>query len=324
MILLKILENVNLINKHKRKIQFVLLCCCFYFLKINNSKNKVLSDESLFDKMKLKDKWLINGSSHFKIENGVKTFQLNEKSPNDTILIISKEKYEKIFDKLIHNIKSMQVCTKNIKIILEEIDCSSLKCLYFCVIKLDFTDSLSTTIEPMRNWQPNSDLMFISYAYFPPKQQLNFYFTNTFPLNVNFLEINLTQKTDHLRLFILFLRSLNNIHSHSLGNYYYIPFENYHFSLLTFVPFISLNFVYLIFSAFKRKMNISEKYFYPLIYYYFPYSFIFFITNDSLFNSYCSFIFILFNFKIGLLYHYILLLKNVWDFIFVKKYVENE
>ncbi|RVD91331.1 hypothetical protein TUBRATIS_22130 [Tubulinosema ratisbonensis] len=319
MILLKILANLEFVNKHKRKIQFIILGCCFYFLKIEKCKNKVLTDESLFDKMKTKDKLVLGNSKNLTEYNEFKTFSLNNMSPNDTILILGKKEDEFYFEKLIHNIKNAKVCTKNIKILLGEVNHTSLKCLYFCILKINFSDFNCTLIDPLRNWQPNSDLLFLTYDYFPPKQSLNLHFMNEFPLNVNFIEINITPSTKDLRTFLLYLRALHNIHSHSLGNYYYIPFENYHLSLLSLVPFLGCNFIFMLFSGFKRNMNISLKYFYPLIFYYFPFSFIFFITNDSIFNSYCSFIFVLFNFKIGLVYHFLIFLRNIFYFVFRMK-----
>ncbi|KCZ82323.1 hypothetical protein H312_00346 [Anncaliia algerae PRA339] len=316
MILNKILTHWDLIRKYKKIIQLIILLCCMYFFTFTKNTNKILTDESLCDKMISNIKLQMDNYSHFTIVNNVKTVVLNNKSDNDTILIIGNEKDEKLLNRLITNLKLSKVCTKNIKVILGEVELASLKSLYFCILKLTFGKNKCTIIKPLRNYQPNSDLMFISYHYFPPKTSMEYSFLNEYPLNVNYLEIVLSPSIEDSLTFLLFIRSLHNLHSHSLGNYYYVPFESFNISLISFVPFLACNYVYMIFTSLSESMNISFSYSFPFITYFSSVLFILFITDDILYNSFCLLLFLVIDFRIGVMYCYLIFFKNIKDLIF--------
>jgi hypothetical protein len=311
MLLDVVLKNSETIFKHSKRIKILLLFAMLYLLNLTKSKNDVHTHEALHAKMEQIDTLHVDSEVEFHREGENEVFTLNDMSPNMTILIYGKKADKRQFAHLMYSVQKAKVITKNIKVVLADRNPVNERVQYFCTIKLNFGNTCNTTIFPFNNQQPNSDLLFISTTYFPPKASYRPFFRNTCLNNVNNLEICITQSLDDNLKFLLFIRALQNLHSHSLGSYFYIPFADFNISALCFAPFIAANLIYCIFASFSQKKFASiAKLGLALSYLYSPLFLVFFVAQDCSTNACCMLFFVFVNFRFGFIYALLVFVKN--------------
>lgn len=267
------IQNQTLIIKNITLIKRTLLLLTLLSLyQIRPAINKVHTDQGLHEHIKL-DNYIFNEPDNIKyIKNN--TFTFKDSTPLNSILIKARvcnikqiltiyttlkkksyfaknivikitdteeflEKYSRFFllrrNKYLYNIYCKYFCSGKNDIKEEQ---------YFCVVDLKFGNQSNLMVEIFKNYRPNSDLLFIAEQFFSLKLKYNLedLFVCSFIIN----EIKLCIKPDikDLSKLMAFLQCVSNLHSHSLGIYYYLPFKDYHIKYIDFMPFIVLLFLY--------------------------------------------------------------------------------
>lgn len=317
MLLNALLENANAVRLQHKKISAIMIFTAMYFLCIPKSKDKILTDEALHERMTQIDKVCLDKGVCFYTEGESEVFSLNNLSPNLTILIYGKKAEQKLFERLALSLQKAKVITKNVKIVLSDNEKQPPQNIqYFCTIRLGFNSTCYTLVSPFRSWQPNSDLFFLSKEYFPAKMSYKFDFTYNYPNNVNSLCISLTDSIQDTMKFMLFMRALHNLHSHSLGSYFYVPFRDYHVSMLHLTPFVAINIMHSAFSSLcHERQRFNVKLICALLYLFSPLFLFLFIFDNHAVNAACMFFFTFVNFRHGVLYVILVFAKNLIHFL---------
>lgn len=306
-------KKSEVISKNNKKIKTLLLFIALYFFPFKRSKDILYTEEALCDKMNLLDD-VCSEDISFKDDHGENTFSLNNRSPNATILIHGKKSDMGLFRILISSIKKSRVVTKNLKVVLtDDGEYKADNVQYFCIIKLSFSGCCCTKLFPFQSQQPNSDLLLISKKHFPAKTCYRPHLINRHPNNVNRLEISISTSKKDIADFLLFNRSLQNLHSYSLGTYFYVPFPTFSVNLISLLPFVGVNIFYSVFSSLhSRQIRFETQLIYALAYVYVPAFSVFFINRNHLTNACCILFFMFVNFKYGVLYTVLVFVKNVF------------
>lgn len=318
MLLNALLTNTKAVRLQHRKVSAVMLFTAMYFLCIPKSKDKILTDEALHERMTQIDRVCLDEDACFFTEGESEVFFLNNLSPNSTILIYGRKADQKLFERLALSLQKTKVITKNVKIVLSENEKLPPQNLqYFCTIGLGFGDTCYTLVSPFRSWQPNSDLLFLSKEYFPAKMSYKLDFTyNHHNNNVNNLYISLSNSIQDTMKFMLFMRALQNLHSHSLGSYFYIPFRDFNISMVHLAPFVAVNIMHSVFSSLcHERQRFNAKLICALLYLYSPLFLFFFVFDSHAVNAACMFFFTFVNFRHGVLYVLLVFARNLARFL---------
>ncbi|TBU11616.1 hypothetical protein CWI38_1114p0020 [Hamiltosporidium tvaerminnensis] len=217
--------------------------------------------------------------------------------------------------KMVSSVRNMKCKVKNIKIIL----CSEIlkkKGDSFLDINLCFGAETFVKIYPFLNFQCNSDILNMGKYFFESK--VFYKFENKFNLS-NKIDICLSEEMKSGKIFLCFLRALNNMHSHSLGSYFYIPFENYCVEMVSLFPFMVLNMVYcLVVYFFGKKKEFKFSYFHVLYiaYPFFPLICVFFLFSEIYLQGIMCVLFGVLNFSVGIIYNYVVFYKNLYEFFY--------
>lgn len=312
MLLDVVLKNSDVVFRHSRKIRVVLLLVALYFLGFTSSKNTVHTHEALHTKMEQVDTMHTGGEVTFHCEGTTEVFALNNLSPNMTILICGRRADKRHFAHLMYSIQRAKVITKNVRVVLANDGNSEHEHLqYFCTINMTFGTTSHTTTFPLNNQQPNSDLLFISSAYFAPRVSYKPFLKHAYLNNINNVEICITKSVEDNLRFLLFIRALQNLHSHSLGSYFYVPLAHTNVSAVCLVPFVAANLAYCVFTSFcDRKFANIAKLGLALTYLYSPLFLVFFVAQDCSTNACCILFFVFVNFRYGVLYTLLVFAKN--------------
>lgn len=205
-----IARHTDKIQKYTTHLKIICLLLALYFIKPSITKHELESMESLF-KVQRATPGLI-------LRDALEGFP--EMPPHRTIAVIISSD-----DLLIHPvhewIKYLRLRTKNIKI-LQENDFAG----YFATILITTGERKSIKIHPLRNFQPNSDILRVSFGSFEPL--FVFYWTDLFQFQFdNRLELVFTPSKECRTSFLQLLHYLMNVRSHSRGTYYYVPLGPY-------------------------------------------------------------------------------------------------
>lgn len=317
MLLNVFLENSKTIKRQHKKVSATMLFTAMYFLCIPKSKDKILTDEALHERMTRIDGVYLGEGRCFSSDGESEVFSLNSLSPNSTVLIHGRKAEKKLFERLALSLQNAKVITKNVKIVLSENEkLPPQNTQYFCTIRLGFGCACYTLVSPFRSWQPNSDLLFLSKEYFPAKMSYKFDFTYNYPNNVNNLCISLSDSIQDTMKFMLFMRALQNLHSHALGSYFYIPFHDYNINMLHLAPFVGVNIVHSVFSSLcHERQRFNTKLIFSLLYLFSPLFLFLFVLDNHAINSACMFFFTFVNFRHGILYVLLVFARNLVRFL---------
>lgn len=317
MLLNALLKNTKAVRQQHRKVSAVMLFTAMYFLCIPRSKDKILTDEALHERMTQVDRVCLDEGVCFFTEGEDEVFFLNNLSPNSTILIHGRKADQKLFERLALSLQRAKVITKNVKMVLSENEKQPPQDLqYFCTIRLGFGDTCYTLVSPFRSWQPNSDLLFLSKEYFPARMSYKLDCTYSYHNNVNNLYISLTNSIQDTMKFMLFMRALQNLHSHSLGSYFYIPFRDFNISMVHLAPFVAVNIMHSAFSSLcHERQRFHTKLICALLYLHSPLLLFFFVFDSHAVNAACMFFFTFVNFRHGVLYVLLVFARNLVRFL---------
>lgn len=245
---------VGLFYKHLHKlncsVNYVRLACLvisLLFVYPRISYHEFYSSESLFGFQSISRTALLSAQpNEFSDE-------LRNSPPFKTIAVIVNN--NELLAKIKNSILFLKLKTKNIKIINKN-DYAG----YFTTIEIRKTDESRVEIHPLRNYQPNSDLLHIAAGVFKPTLVFNIsdLFISKFE---NKIEIALSGDDQSMLDFVKLLHYLMNITSLVWGTYFYVPLgdvnslfgENnskpsgelnlYFIKAETVVPFIALTIV---------------------------------------------------------------------------------
>lgn len=304
------------------RIALLLLGSAMFIPKI--SKDKIYTDESLERRSKPEIKYINSDledyfehkeiPDYFTAENSEFVYDKNGDSPIHTILILG-EKSQKVQASRLLSIILQDLClTKNVRVVLTD-STEDYQCylFYFLVIRITFRDETAQFYNFLKPIQCNSDVFFLTKKYFGLKLQFKLPFRQRFETNVNQIHINLDQQNlNDLFVFRQLFRAVSNLHSHAYGSYFYIPFNNFHVDLIAFLPFIAVTFfISLLDSYSKRGFSVSYEFLVSFLFLITPWAFVLTIFQNSAVNAFSIIFFISVNLPFGIIYCYLIYLKNL-------------
>lgn len=263
----------------------IMLCSSLYLSRIEKSHNHIEDGESGYS--------LIDYPFPFKFSKFTGFYQKNDLPPVKTILIKCRKGDLNKYSWVIGGIESFPMNYKNIKVVTEDFTISS---KYFVVIDLTINPKSSSRFYPLRHSQPNSDLLFLSFYYFKSKMSFNFLdFLNFNSKNYSCrLEIELENSHSETRKFLCLIRAISNLTSLANGNYFYIPFGDFHFKMVNLFPFVLSVFLMKISQRRTKKFNLRNFYRSVILFLICPLS-AFFGSDDPILILFYFFV----NFRVG-------------------------
>lgn len=197
---------LSLAVRHKTHTRLILLAVSTIFVFIRPAKYSLMSSESLYNQL---------DSSHDLLFSDVDR-EFEELPPHQTIFVFvdgGKEFCD-----------SMEKCIKRIRLRSKSLKISTANSSEQYFVKLYVKESKETclNIHPMRNYQPNSDIMELAKSVFEPRLLFEFGDLAVWCFE-NRIDISLASDQKSLRKLASLLRYYMNIESHAYGLYYYIP-----------------------------------------------------------------------------------------------------
>lgn len=135
---------------------------------------------------------------------------------------------------------------------------------YFLVIRLHRInnpgpDGLFFTNSFFSGQNPNSDLVGMALAHCPAKTSFRVgdLFRAKYMENHNKLNFFIAKDSKAIGTLMSFLRCIHNLHSHSLGEYFYLPMGDSHVSLPSLIPFFLSSFLLFVFKAWTAGENFT-------------------------------------------------------------------
>lgn len=276
MLIRNLLQSTHLLSTNLFKIKIILSTLTFFSLiSITPSPNKIYTEQSPHDIIAFDNYIFIDNKNIHHLKNN--EFNLKNHTPHKSILIKSSIINLKQILTIITTLKSKQYFGKNIviKIVDTKAFYTSHKKLfdlkvnqkikqtykalfiqntidpfnhndntYFCVIDLQFNTSNNIIIDLFKNYRPNSDLLFIAETFFPFKIVYNISYLVKTDFIINVIKLSLKKDIKSMSRFVALLRCISNLHGHSFGYYYYVPFmRGVHIRYVDLVPFIGMNVV---------------------------------------------------------------------------------
>ncbi|KAI5181961.1 hypothetical protein PAEPH01_2846, partial [Pancytospora epiphaga] len=138
-------------------------------------------------------------------------------SPGMTICIIM-ERWDQA---LVDSINCLRLRTKSIVITDKDIPE-----IYFVKLKINFRKNSHVVVHPLRNFQPNSDLLSLAVKIFTAKCCVNIedllfgYFDSS-------VELHLDNSPESITKLLVLLKYYMNVEAFTWCNFYYVPFNNY-------------------------------------------------------------------------------------------------
>lgn len=189
---------------------------------------------------------------------------------------------------------------------------------YFAILDVEFSDKSYLEYNLLSNVQSNSDLFFIASKSFKIKAKFGIQYLFYCEFITNKLHLSIRKEIAEINKLVTLIRSLNNLHSHSLGTYYYLPFDNFHIRfenlLIIFICIILLDFV----NHHQKLLKISNLHskdilivilhpFIPII------SVVYSFLNIKSYylRPFIIIYYFVFNFNIGLIYATMIFLLNI-------------
>lgn len=279
-----VLPIFRFINSNKIYIRRTLLILAFASLFINRKSYNLSSKESLFDQLGLSTALLFD----------VKEIEYDDNPPHETIMVCidGDSDFENILTSYIKRIK-----IRGKSIIFENKD---VKENYFLKIFIKKSNKSNIVINPLKKFQPNTDIHYLALKIFEPKTEYRL--LDTLNNNIeNRIQINL--QMNEIEKFCILLRLYMNIESYMYGGYYYIPIGRMIISAESLYIFIILTL-----TISSLECNIDYNAFYicliAVLYNYFPFICLLFLSK-----KYCllfGLIFSTLNFRFAFLYSLII------------------
>lgn len=270
------------LKNHKNIVQTVLLCAIFSFLNIEPSPDRLMSSESLYNQIGLSKAQLF--------ENISKPFE--DSFPNQTIMIIftGSENFKKLTKEIVSRLK---LRSKTIKFSSKPTNEN-----YFIKVYLKESDINCLKIHPLRNYQPNSDLLYLAKQVFKPTYR--FQIRDLFILKFeNWVDLEITNEKRSLERVCLLLRLFMNLESHYYGLYYYIPTRT---GLIKAEPIFLFNIgiLLIVFSESLPLLNPYSLFVATILNYFCPLCCFFYLKKKI--SIMYGLVFTVINYKIALIY----------------------
>lgn len=274
-----ILKSFEIFWRNKQQAQAFLLLLLPALLLFKPSKYKIHSRELLFDSLDVDDETGFYGPPiDYKVQ-----------PPNETIYIHFEGSHN-LYNILNEKIKKITIRSKSIKLSREDAN-------EHFFIKLYLKENVYSALEmhPLRNFQPNSDLLTAAACLFDPFLKFDlmdfllYKFENRIDILVNNDEASITKICNLLRYYL-------NIHSHYRGSYYYIPLKKRIIKLNSLKLFIAGYILYELIKG-SSKFDLGIFLIKSIVYYLFPPAGLFLGNLES--RAIYAFIFCIMNFKVG-------------------------
>lgn len=316
MILDEIFKNKPFIEKNANKLKVLLLLATAFFIFPQFSTNKILTHEHLYKKG-YNPKHNLKKKPKFEEFKDFYMYQKTEKSPYETILMQGNADQISDFKKIVQFIDNTEILAKNIKIILYKRKIQKdHREQYFAIININFGNASFIKTFPFQNHQPNSDLFFIATCYFRQKPKYRQFFFKKMPNNINVINLNLRPSIKDSKKLYSFLLRISNLHSHSLGSYYYFPYYDNHISVSSVAPFLLLNVVYSCFTAIMNEdFSFELLYLTPAAFMVSPWSLFLFVLSGNVLTFICLVFFSVLNFRFGYIFALFVFIRNLYFFL---------
>ncbi|WEL39023.1 hypothetical protein PFJ87_07g01000 [Encephalitozoon hellem] len=307
MILNRLLKHSGEIKRYLKLIKAVLVAIPLLTLRIKE-QSEISTAEPVQHYLDGGIKIINDGEALF---TGNK-FVLNSLPPRLTLRIQGYPEQKEYYHPVISTLRSMDI--RNINVIID-LNPPDEKCVYLFEIDLKFGSKACVLVHPLKNHQPNSDLLLVAREFFPFKlsfDPIDIILTNT---PSNRLHIVLKNTSRNLKAFMNFIKSISFVRTHPYGSYFYIPTNDGYIDITAFIPLVLSVFAsYTLDWAYASyHISVSRVFLGTLLYSFFPVSFLFFTRK----NEYSCFavIFMVLNPKIGLIYIGMCYLRMVCDAI---------
>ena len=249
------------LNKNKLLLKRILLCLAPFFLKFNKDPFKSMSFESL------SSHFVFNPSNEFQKES-----QPYDSKPSNQTIFIKLDGSEEFELRVRDRISRLKVRSKSIIISRNNSNDH-----YFIKIYLKENSKNSYNVYPLINYQPNSEIAFLTRSLFPSK--LMFSFRDLFykPFE-NSIELHLENNYSSIIKLCTLIRYFSNIYSHYYGIYYYIPLSHDLIRAESLAKFIFITLAILLFNL-NTKFNTLFVFSISFLYLMAPFTCIFFIKS---------------------------------------------
>lgn len=307
MILDRLFRHSDAIKRHRRLIKAVLVVVPLLTFRI--TKQSTISSNEPVQHYVDRNIEIVDPSPDTAFfANG--RFVLNDLPPRLTLRIQGRPDQEESYYPLISTLVSMDI--RNINVIID-LGPPDGRCMYLFEIDLSFGQRTCMFVYPLKNHQPNSDLLLVAEEFFPCKvafDPLDVLLANT-PSNRLYIMLKRTPRS--LRTFMSFVRSISFVRTHPYGSYFYIPVCGAYINVTVFLPAVLAVLAYHVLDWVYQPHDVSipRMVFGALLYSVAPVSFLLFLRRSE---SLCfAPIFMVLNPKIGLAYIAICYLRMVQD-----------
>ncbi|EPR77772.1 hypothetical protein SLOPH_1747 [Spraguea lophii 42_110] len=313
-----------IIIKYKIQLRILILIVTSILLFTTKISNfEIFNDNYVLLRKDDNEVYVPEGDIFTKVGNNY-IYNLDNDASSNTILIKGYPKDKEHFEKLIYSIEENRrkrnfrkfgnndikndMPSKNILFVLSEYPKLNYN-TFFAVIEINFGEKIShVEYRPFSNPSCNLDLFNATIDNFPPQRyfSLDFLITN-YSNNPNTIHLNLDYTRPTLKTLIFYLNTIRYVDSHELNTYYYILCNNMlkHIRLEHLLPFIISTAIYEIFD-----IKETQETFYFLLYLIFPLTFIFSLKEKGSKAIYRILLFNIVNFKMGIIYTFIIFIRN--------------
>lgn len=294
--LIDVLHRVlSLAVEHKSRTKLVLLAVSTMFIFVRPVRYSLMSSESLYS--------CLNSSCDLLFSDADTEFQ--DLSPHQTVFIL--------VDGTEEFCSSVEGCVRKIKVRPKSLKVSSVNSSEQYFVKLYVKEDCETclNIHPMRNYQPNSDIMELAKSVFKPRLAFEPWDLVTWSFE-NRVDISLANDPKSMKKLASLLRYYMNIESHVYGLYYYIPVKTGIVraeSLGLFVLFVLLSSLF----DFEPNCNPFMVLMAGIAYHLCPLVCVFFLRREHVFLYGLAFSVV--NFKFGFAYCLLRYLLTIGDLV---------
>ncbi|KAM0672166.1 hypothetical protein CWI42_080780 [Ordospora colligata] len=305
-----ITQYVNTIKKHNSVLRTVLTCIPLLLLLSTNKSNSISSKEMVQEYLNGKNSAEIPESCDFKSFDASKRFILNNLPPRQTLRIQAYAEYEKNYCQIVSALKMMNISNINVVV---DFNMPDERCEYLFDIDLRFSKIMHMAVYPLRNHQPNSDLLLVAEVFFPSSivfSMKDVLFPNT---PANRLEIHIRTTRRDMRQFMNFVRSISFVRTHPYGSYFYVPIGGSYINGTAFISLVMPIIVYFVldWTCMAYEVSCTRILLGSVLYYISPMFLVLFVRrNESM--CLCA-IFMVLNPKIGMIYALVCYTRMVHD-----------
>jgi len=277
----------------KERARSILLALSLILLHIRPVEISLKSSESLFKQLGISKALLFNKEPE--------VFPI--RSPRDTIFVLL-DGSDAFFKQVCRTTNRIALRSKSIEVSKHDSHEN-----YFVKVYLKEDSKTKYKIHPLRNFQPNSDLFYLTKEVFG--SEYRFALSDLFLWNFeNRIDISMNNNENAINRLCILLRLFMNIESHYYGLYYYIPLKT---GVIRAEPLIFFVLSVLLSAVFDLNLCLNPLMMFvgALSYALCPLSCLFFLQKE--FCSVYGLLFAVINFRFSFVYCLILLIMLIKD-----------